>query len=344
MTLKFYTLLFMLALQFTAIGQDKHFSQFFAAPISVNPALTGQFSGQFRVTGIYRSQWANFLDAPFNTLATSFEIRIPVNAIASTQDAIGAGVSLYTDRAAGSLFINNHMSLAAAYHKSLDVQNSQFITVGFNFGIIQRSLTYNSLTFQDQYDGLKSYVGATGESLPRNNITVGDYAFGVSYSLKPEDRYGFFGGISLHHFHQPNIAFAEEGIETQLYTKLHAQLGGQIKLSPLVDILPRFLGSIQGPHLEGQAGANFKIYMSDFSNVALFTGTWARLVGDVETGIAFDAVTLMVGLQYENFNFGVSYDSHILDFGIGAPYRNALEFSIAYRSEPDRGAIICPEF
>lgn len=334
----------MLFLSISVFSQDKHFSQFYAAPISVNPALTGQFSGQFRITGIYRSQWANFLDAPFNTLATSFEMRLPVSAINTHQDAIGVGVNIYTDRAASSLFINNHMSLATAYHKSLDVHNSQFITVGFNLGIIQRSLTYSSLTFQDQYDGLKSYVGATSEDLPRNNITVGDYAFGVSYSLKPEDRMGLFTGISMHHFHQPNIAFEEEGIESQLYTKLHAQLGGQIRLSPLLDILPRFLGSIQGPHVEGQAGANFKIYMSDYTNIALFTGTWARVVGDVETGIGFDAVTLFVGLQYENFNFGVSYDSHILDFGIGAPYRNALEFSIAYRSQPDRGAIVCPEF
>ena len=38
-------------------GQDFHFSQFYATPLTLNPALTGQFDGALRVSGIYRIQW-----------------------------------------------------------------------------------------------------------------------------------------------------------------------------------------------------------------------------------------------------------------------------------------------
>ena len=40
------------------MGQDFHFSQFYASPLTLNPALTGRFDGNMRFTGIYRTQWS----------------------------------------------------------------------------------------------------------------------------------------------------------------------------------------------------------------------------------------------------------------------------------------------
>ncbi len=41
----------------SAMGQDPGFSQFFASPLTLNPALTGKFNGVVRVAGNYRNQW-----------------------------------------------------------------------------------------------------------------------------------------------------------------------------------------------------------------------------------------------------------------------------------------------
>ncbi|HOA38555.1 MAG TPA: type IX secretion system membrane protein PorP/SprF, partial [Flavihumibacter sp.] len=35
-------------------AQDPHFSQFFASPLTLNPAYTGKFNGTVRVSGNYR--------------------------------------------------------------------------------------------------------------------------------------------------------------------------------------------------------------------------------------------------------------------------------------------------
>src|SRR6185437_7654822 len=46
-----------------ATAQDPAFSQFFASPLSLNPALTGKFNGSVRVAGNYRNQWPQINNA-----------------------------------------------------------------------------------------------------------------------------------------------------------------------------------------------------------------------------------------------------------------------------------------
>jgi hypothetical protein len=44
-------------------AQDPNFSQFFASPLTLNPALTGKFDGVFRIAGNYRNQWPTINNA-----------------------------------------------------------------------------------------------------------------------------------------------------------------------------------------------------------------------------------------------------------------------------------------
>ncbi len=44
-------------------AQDPNFSQFFASPLTLNPALTGKFDGQLRIAGNYRNQWPTINNA-----------------------------------------------------------------------------------------------------------------------------------------------------------------------------------------------------------------------------------------------------------------------------------------
>ena len=44
-------------------SQDAHYSQFFQSPLFLNAAFTGISNANFRVSGMYRSQWKN-VDVP----------------------------------------------------------------------------------------------------------------------------------------------------------------------------------------------------------------------------------------------------------------------------------------
>ena len=59
----------------SANAQDPHFSQFFASPLTLNPALTGKFDGTLRVAGNYRNQWPAFNNVyTTSTLNVDFSI------------------------------------------------------------------------------------------------------------------------------------------------------------------------------------------------------------------------------------------------------------------------------
>jgi hypothetical protein len=53
-------------------AQDVHFSQYYAAPLSMNAACTGFYSGDWRAMGIYRSQWKS-VSVPYITQAFAFD-------------------------------------------------------------------------------------------------------------------------------------------------------------------------------------------------------------------------------------------------------------------------------
>ena len=72
-TLLFLTVCVSLASVVTA--QDPNFSQFFASPLTLNPALTGKFDGDFRFAANYRNQWPSINNA-YTTGTASFDMGI----------------------------------------------------------------------------------------------------------------------------------------------------------------------------------------------------------------------------------------------------------------------------
>src|SRR5436190_24167665 len=82
-------------------AQDPHFSQFFASPLTLNPAFTGKFDGSWRLAANHRDQWPSIPKAYVTTSASiDFPImkkRIPAN------DVFGVGISGLTDASANSI-------------------------------------------------------------------------------------------------------------------------------------------------------------------------------------------------------------------------------------------------
>jgi hypothetical protein len=56
-------------------AQDLHFSQFYNAPLNLNPGLTGVFSGDLRFGANYREQWAS-VPVPYLTFSAAFDQKL----------------------------------------------------------------------------------------------------------------------------------------------------------------------------------------------------------------------------------------------------------------------------
>ena len=94
-----YALVVCIGISSSAIAQgsggatDPHFSLFNSAPMLLNPAMTGAFSCNYRLTAIYRSQWGSVLaneSVPmFSTPSASIDFR--TNKAFMQGDAFGFG-------------------------------------------------------------------------------------------------------------------------------------------------------------------------------------------------------------------------------------------------------------
>lgn len=326
-------------------SQDKHFTQFYAAPMTLNPALTGVMEGKYRVGMNYRDQWRRVLDNPIKTFAVGADLRFDSPARTARQDAIGLGINFVNDKVPVIDFNTTQVAIALAYHKALDVNKRQFLSLGLQAGLTQRSVNYASLNFHDQFDGSTGYTFGTGENLPGNNISYTDYNVGLNYTAKIGKYGGVYAGLALHHFLQPNISFYETKNEgDKLYRKLSGQFSANIPLqrNNRVSFLPRFLFAAQGPHLEINTGANLRFVMGKYGTSALVFGSWVRPVKNND-GMGIDAVVALLGFEISNVVFGFSYDLNLE--ALSANQRQgAFELSVTYLGNYENEEILCPKF
>lgn len=353
----FISILLIVLFQLSGFSQDKHFTQFYSSPLTLNPALTGAFDGRYRVSGIYRDQWRNALDQPYRTFSGAIDVRFDLELNSRYKDAIAAGIMFFSDQVGVIDFNTNQMALSAAFHKGLDWDKKQFLTLGIQGSLSQRNVNYESLTFHDQFKSEAGYIDPTAEFFPPNNFSFSDLAVGLNYSYNPKERTAIFIGLSMHHVLEPRISFYEEpdpeedpGIEegegVNLYRKYAAQFSAELPLNKegSVSILPRALISLQGPHLRVNAGTNLRFALSESKDLAMQLGGWVRPVRNEQEEFFLDAIVGLVGLEINSFFLGLSYDINVRDLSVYQQGQGAFEISLTYIGSFENESILCPSF
>src|ERR1700759_5742 len=107
-----------------AFGQDHLYSQFFNSPVYLNPALNGQFEGDFRMNLIYRNQYTTSGNNS-NYLTASVDYNVP---------KFGGGVGLMFSRSSEGNAALNTNNIAGIY--SYSVGSDQYVlSFGLQAGI-----------------------------------------------------------------------------------------------------------------------------------------------------------------------------------------------------------------
>lgn len=345
---KLFLLLFLFVFASKALSQDKHFTQFYASPLTLNPALTGAMEGSYRIGLNYRDQWRKVLDNPIKTFSMAADLRFEANRRKNSEDAIGLGIMFFNDKVSVVDFSTTQIAVSLAYHKALGINQDQYLTIGIQGGLSQRNVNYESLNFHDEFDLISGYTRNTDEALPANNFSFPDLNVGVNYTSQFAGEGRFFAGASLHHALQPKVSFYDNATGVveggKLYPKINAQLSASIPFnrSNRTSMQPRLLAAMQGPHMEINAGTNFRFAMGQYGGSAIHFGTWARPVRN-NGGFGFDAVVALFGLEVNSMLFGLSYDLNLRALEAGQR-QGAFELSISYLGNYDNEKILCPKF
>ncbi|HHS95263.1 MAG TPA: type IX secretion system membrane protein PorP/SprF, partial [Phaeodactylibacter sp.] len=331
-------------------AQDKHFTQFYATPLTLNPALTGAIQGRYRVSAIYRDQWRGVLDQPYVTFSTAVDVNFDVDLNSRYKDQVAVGLLFFNDKVSGIDFSTNQIALSAAFHKGLDYDKKQFLSLGIQGALAQRNINYEDIFFDDQFNSFDEYSLPTAEIFPENNFAYGDLSLGLNYRLARK-KTSLNAGVAMHHVLSPEVSFYESPEEdpdlfprSRLYRQLSAQLALNIQLSDNLFLSPRILYAQQGPHREVNTGTNLRIKLNDFNNNSIHLGTWLRPVYNQDKSYSLDAVVALVGLELGAVTIGLSYDANLTDLSTYRQGQGAFEFSIAYIGSFDNEDILCPKF
>lgn len=324
-----------------AKAQDPNFSQFFVSPLTLNPALTGKFNGDFRIAGNYRDQWPSISKA-FITSTVSFDLPI-LRASISELDTWGVGVLAMTDKTANGILSTNLISITTAYHKGLDEDGLHQLGIGFQATYNTKRLDGTKLNFEDELDQFGGWTIPSGEPINDRmlNLDYFDVSAGILYNGSTDGYNNFYLGASAYHLNKPRESFTGDIFYTlnQRYT-IHA--GGAIPIGDATRTV--YLSSLYSY----QAGAN-NIVLGGAMGFALndepdnpsnfFAGVWTRF-NNVN-----DAIIPYLGLEFNGFRLGASYDVNISSLKTASQSRGGLEVSLIFiKRPPGSRGIPCPRF
>ncbi len=354
--MKLTRLFFVLALSFiigsatnNVKAQDIHFSQFYLNPLDLNPALTGVMSCSHRLVANYRNQWASILKSnAYNTYSVSYDMRMPLG----RYDNFGWGVQFWGDRAGESDFSTLEGKLTLAYSKRISGyrKKSNYLTVGLDAGVAQRSINFLNLRYGTQNDnGTFDPNLPSFENFELNNFLFADLAAGLLwYSILNETDNFYIGGV-FSHLNRANQSFGNLNDEDQFeayYSKITIHAGGEFMLSDKMGLVPGLVMFSQGPSLQINGGTSVKLKLGKGRNSkqAFHLGLWGRLSNTFK-GIHMDALILSARFDYDQFSLGFSYDVNVSSLAPASNTNGAYELSLVYKiCNPDRRGVFCPDF
>lgn len=353
-------------------AQDIHYTMFDMAPLELNPAYTGYYSGTFRIGGIYRTQWAGLSvsNPPSATSSAGYSgftgyqtpsayVDLPF-AIRRKNKPLrnwaGVGISFYYD-AVGPMS-NLAASLSLSYHLGLGKKANTILSFAAQGGVLQRRINSN-FTFESDLD--PNQIGQI-DPLAQGNLTktLPDFSGGLMLSHKGR-RFGFEAGISLNHFTNPNNSFEtpetnDEGEDrlpmtliSNLAMKIALTKNGKFFLRPLVFFQNTLNTTGVGEGLSAfdlQGQLLLGIHFNDLQDITLYLGGGYRASGDA---------IARIGLDIKGLKFGFAYDINAISEGLnyqtfqsnnrGMAFEVALSYvAKIYKVPVVRDVLFCPRF
>ena len=327
-------------------AQDPQFSQFYAAPLYLNPALTGG-TGQARAGINYRNQWPS-IDANFRTMSAYFDYFI---------EDKRSGVGMILTRDIEGLANLRSLSVGLQYSYEISLSKNFGFRPGAQVALFNRDVNFDRLTFGDQYDSNTGTLisTSTAESFNTNfSKTFVDLSLGGVFFTKTA-----WLGIAAFHLNRPNQSVIDE--ESPLPTKLSVHGGFKYYLKSGVKGM-----GVYAKDAERSLAPAFQYrHQGDFDQVdlglyytaePLVLGLWYRGIPfkQVEGFSNNESIVILLGFtnigSKQALNIGYSFDYTISKLGAGSG--GAHEFSMVYtwsmrdpRKPPrDKLIIPCPDF
>jgi type IX secretion system PorP/SprF family membrane protein len=317
------------------LAQDPSFSQFFMSPLNINPALTGNISGQWRAISNIRSQWSGPV-SPYNTGTVSFDSKLLREQLPESS-ILGIGGMLMYDRAMDGALTSTYASLNGSYMLQFaESQNGGSHRIGLGIGGIfgHRRVDYNKLNFSEQFDGR-----IFNTNLPTGEVALSQMkpyisaSFGFLYNFTTEG-FNLDLGFAEFHANKPKQSFLED--EKQILpTRYVGHANFELALNELLVLSANGIYQRQSTTSYFSVGSALGYLLDEQKNIFLNAGLWYW---------SKNAIVPYAGFTYQNFQLGLSYDLTVSKLASNTIRPNTFEISMVLRGDKERnkGIIYCP--
>jgi len=290
-------IVFFVLLTHVTVAQDPIFSQFFQAPLYLNPGFTG-LTPQQRLVLNNRIQWPGLPQA-FTTYALSYDVRLDeLNS--------GLGALLTTDRIGSANWYTTNLTLFYSY--SIRLSKKMVLSPGASYGYGINGLDRTKLILGDEIEfNSGGQVQSLDPALSRlGNDQYADFSSGLVLYTKV-----WWVGLSFNHINQPNLSIINT--VTHLPMKITFTTGARlaIKSKRKVDkhtyLTPSFIFQKQATFTQLTIGVNYHI-----DPIFIGVSYRGKPYEKNQLGLASqDAMIFQFGLLFKNFVFSYSYDFNV---------------------------------
>jgi type IX secretion system PorP/SprF family membrane protein len=291
------------ALHSEIISQDPVYSQYYNAPLQLNPGFAGNSHAPVFAIN-YRNQWPAVNNA-YQTYSVSYDQFFD-------QINSGLGVFILGDSAGDGII--KTIKLSGIYSYRIFLNDKLQAKIGLEASLLQTRLDWDRLIFFDQIDPSFGNITPGGIPIPSGEIrpeNTNHNFFDVSMGMLLYSP-SFYGGISLKHINSPNdqLLNQRDGSYSGLPLRWSIHAGAQLPLDGYNNedsetfISPNVLFVKQSNLKQLNVGAvfNYRTFL---------LGTWYRHA--FENG---DAGIFSVGVRSGIFKISYSFDLTISDLGI----------------------------
>ena len=296
-------------------------SRYNADPVHLNPALTADFDGAWRVNINYNV--LSTMKVPFKNYMMSFD-----KPVYFRDQKIGVGVSAIHDETGNNFFNNEKVFVSGSYF--LDVRKN-LLNFGIQAGYVQSNIKLDNEIWPDQYNRL---LGSFAPDIPSgenfdNSLSYVDLNAGLVWKrILP--RHLPSVGLSVSHINAPKISFS--GYQTHLRQVLVLHGTDEWMLTRKVYVSPSFIykSDFGGSYLILGSSCSY-VFSSSFLEKSVFGGI------DLKNGYGqVNALSFYGGIKYNQWQFGASYDYNIKNSKTNLSIHGPVELYVRFTALSSR--------
>ncbi len=293
-------------------GQDIHFSQYFNSPLNLNPALTGNFKGDWRIVGNFRNQ-LGYSAIPYRTTSVSYDRQFYID-----KTRVSAGLFVVNDESGDPSLKSNKIFVSGAYHKII---SNNLLSFGLQIGYSAKRVVENSL------ESTWNEPSSKYELQPGERLSYLDVNMGVIWQKK----IGIFepeAGIALFHVNRPKESFNNQNNRLPARGIIHGAARANIRqnfyLKP--GFFTYFMRGTKDFVIGSEAGYTFQ------GNLFQLREARAGVYWRNGLGGKSNAMIALFGVQVRNIDINVSSDFNMSPSKVYTNNRSAFEISFVFRS------------